>query len=276
MLLVVGLRPLRLVRAGSRRGALVQNFAFRRACADGANEQRGTPQGEFKRVHPALSGGLRWCAKDEVSCRQRLNDSAHRFLVRSARSPNWLIHRVEQLKAESVLLARPLDHLARRQQHRSDPMRALHLRRLVDEQKTRLQHAPKLRPWLERAANLQPISQHNHRRILQRVEQFTGDAFLFLAIRFALCFVRLLACQLRIRRRLHKNEKSQTKEKRKGERHDILTLLSASALSILGLCSFHTEMPANANKSKVVSRYKSTSARWRKQKKKIDKRISAT
>lgn len=78
----------------------------------------------------------------------------HRLLVRSPRGPYRLVHRVEQLEAEAILLAGPLDNLAGRQQHRTDPVTALGLRTLVDKQQTRLQHAPQLRPRLERAPDL--------------------------------------------------------------------------------------------------------------------------
>lgn len=85
-------------------------------------------------------------------------------------------------------------------------MRALNLRCFIDEKQARLQHAPKLRPRFERAANFQPIGKHNNRGILKRTEQFTGDALLLLPIRLSLCFVRLLACQLRIGRQLKMNQ----------------------------------------------------------------------
>lgn len=270
VLFVVGLRPLSFVWTCSWCDALVLSFTFdcTFVCADWADEKRGTSERKFERVHPTFAGGLWWRAKDEIRGRQRLRHRTHCFLFGSARRPNRLIHRMEKLEAKSVFLARPLNDLTRSQKHSSNPMRAFHFRRFVQQQKTRLENAPKLRPWLERAANLEPVGKHNYRGVLKRIQQFTGNTLLFLAIRLSLCLVRLFACQLRVRRcRLKRDEIFHRLNQFWGcegikmiagkfltilvlpkflflPPNKILTLFSASALSILGLCSFHTEMPA--------------------------------
>lgn len=66
--------------------------------------------------------------------------------------PDGLVQRVEELEAEAVLLGGPLDELAAVQQDGAHPL--AHLGRLVNEQHTRLQHAPQFGPALQRAPNL--------------------------------------------------------------------------------------------------------------------------
>jgi hypothetical protein len=56
---------------------------------------------------------------------QRLHDRADGLSLRSPRRPDRLVHRVEELEAESVLLRRTLDKLARAQNDGADPVAAL-------------------------------------------------------------------------------------------------------------------------------------------------------
>lgn len=71
-------------------------------------------------------------------------------------SPYRLFQRVKELEAESVLFGGSLDELTSIEQHRADPLAVLI--RLVDEQNTRLQHAPQFGPALQRAADLTTIN----------------------------------------------------------------------------------------------------------------------
>lgn len=138
VLLVVRLRPLRLMgNPGGRRNRAVRGIILT-AGAGRAQEQRRTTKGQLQRVHPTLARRLTRRTEDQVSGRQRLHNGTHGLLVRAARCPNRLLHRMEQLEAEAVLLARPLNHLARRQQNRAHPVAALRLRVLVEQQQARL------------------------------------------------------------------------------------------------------------------------------------------
>ena len=67
-------------------------------------------------------------------------------------SPDGLVQRVEELEAEAVLLGGPLDELAAVQQDRAHPL--AHLGCLVDEQHSRLQHAPQFGPALQGPSDL--------------------------------------------------------------------------------------------------------------------------
>lgn len=71
--------------------------------------------------------------------------------------PDGLLQRVEELEAEAVLLGRPLDQLTGVEQHRSHPLAVLV--GFVDEQDTRLQHAPQLGPALQSATDLRVETQ---------------------------------------------------------------------------------------------------------------------
>ena len=139
--LVIRLRPLRFVRgAGCSLAQIGVNVRH------GTHQQGRAAQRQLQRVHPAFTRRLARRPKDQVGGGQGLHHRAHRFLVRAAWGPNRLIERVEQLEAEAILFARPLDHLAGREQYRTDPVAALRLRALVDEQQARLEHAPQLGP----------------------------------------------------------------------------------------------------------------------------------
>ena len=85
---------------------------------------------------------------------------------------------MKQFETESVLLAGSLYQLAGAEDDGSDPVTALHLLRLVEEQQPGLQDAPQLRPALERSSNLEPVSQDYDAVIVECGEKLLRHALL--------------------------------------------------------------------------------------------------
>ena len=63
--------------------------------------------------------------EDEVGGGQGLDDGPVGLALRSAVGPDRLVHRVEQLEAEAVLLGGPLDQLAGAEDDGADPVATL-------------------------------------------------------------------------------------------------------------------------------------------------------
>ena len=99
------------------------------------------------------------------------------YLWTSAR-PDWLIHGMKQFETESVLLAGSLYQLAGAEDDGPDPVTALHLLRLVEEQQPGLQDAPQLGPALEWSSNLEPVSQDYDAVIVECGEKLLRHALL--------------------------------------------------------------------------------------------------
>ena len=93
---------------------------------------------------------------------------------------------MEELEAEAVLLARPLDDLARVEYDGADPVAGLHLVALEQLHDARLQYAVQLDPVLEAAAYLEPVGQQNDPLVAHYRQYVVRDLLLLHQIVFFL------------------------------------------------------------------------------------------
>ena len=91
------------------------------------SEERRATKSKLESVHPAFARRIRGSSKDKMGGGKGLDHGSQRLALRTLARPDGLVHGVEELEAEAILLRGSLNQLAGREDDRPDPVSALSL-----------------------------------------------------------------------------------------------------------------------------------------------------
>ena len=88
-------------------------------------EERRAAKSKLESVHPAFASCIRGSSKDKMGGGKGLDHGSQRLALRTLARPDGLVHGMEKLEAEAILLRGSLYQLAGREDDRPDPVTAL-------------------------------------------------------------------------------------------------------------------------------------------------------